>query len=801
MNMTSNLSRRGFLAAGAALGALAATGGTTWLEERPAQALEGSEGSDEVRHAFCQMCGPACTYCSTLCHIKDGRFANVEGNPEAGNNWGRGSRSLCAKGNSAMQVPYAADRLLYPMKRVGEKGEGKFERITWDEAIEEIAAKLLEQKELYGPESLGILSPQAWAVIQTLGRRFLNVHGSPNYMHSAICAMQRAASRVISIGKPADTYPAQLDKTELLVIWGANPENSEINRGKPKTIMDALDRGMELIDIRPMREGIGSKADIWVPVRPGTDLALALAVLNVICEEDLYDHDFCENWCNGFDQLAEHVKQFPPSWASPITGIPEEQIYTVARKMGTTKPMGILYGNGIGDQANDGNWACICICLIEAITGNLDVPGGGGAAKVAPAPLFKTNPVSMLTERLEATDEDVEKGYAAGMSKLVANEFPRWYQNSYTFGGGPGPTSAYHKAFKSILTGEPYPLRCVIGQNSNPLSATRQPKEIIECLKALDYYVVVDTAWNPSCDYADIVLPALTNYETSQQFATKNSKAGTWIGMNQVVVDPIGEGKSDWDFYLDLAMAMGYGDDFWGGDMDACLREQLDGSGIDLDELREKGSIFVERTDGAEPTEPEYRRYAELFEKLPNGKVQCYNEYMGGKLDNLELDVLPYLPIYQGPPEGIAETPELVEEYPLVFSDVHAYRLANHSCYVNIPYLREMQPEPWFKINPATAAQYGIEDGDWCRVESPHGWVKLVARLLPTIPPDVLMSRRGWWQSCEELGLPGYGCTDGGSEVNVLYDSTIEKFDRFHSAMAKQTLVKISKLDESEIPA
>ena len=801
MEIKPTISRRSFLAAGAALGAVTALGGVSVLEERPALADEAKDDDVEIKHMFCQMCGPAKTACSTLCYIKNGRWTNVEGNPEAGNNWGRGSRSLCPKGNSAMAIMYSPTRLEYPMKRVGEKGEGKFERITWDEAIEEIAAKLLEQKELYGPESLGILSPQAWAVIQTLGRRFLNVHGSPNYMHSAICAMQRAASRVISIGKPADTYPAQLDKTELLVIWGANPENSEINRGKPKAIMDALDRGMELIDIRPMREGIGSKADIWVPVRPGTDLALALAVLNVICEEDLYDHDFTENWCNGFDQLAEHVKQFPPSWASPITGIPEEQIFEVARKMGTTKPMGILYGNGIGDQANDGNWACICICLIEAITGNLDIPGGGGAGKVAPAPLFKTNPVSMLTERLEATDEDVEKGYAAGMSKLVANEFPRWYQNSYTFGGGPGPTSAYHKAFKSILTGEPYPLRCVIGQNSNPLSATRQPKEIIECLKALDYYVVVDTAWNPSCDYADIVLPALTNYETSQQFATKNSKAGTWIGMNQVVVDPIGEGKSDWDFYLDLAVAMGYGDDFWGGDMDACLREQLDGSGIDLDELREKGSIFVERTDGAEPTEPEYRRYAELFEKLPNGKVQCYNEYMGGKLDNLELDVLPYLPIYQGPPEGIAETPELVEEYPLVFSDVHAYRLANHSCYVNIPYLREMQPEPWFKINPATAAQYGIEDGDWCRVESPHGWVKLVARALPTIPPDVLMSRRGWWQSCEELGLPGYGCTDGGSEVNVLYDSTIEKFDRFHSAMAKQTLVKISKLDESEIPA
>ena len=454
------------------------------------------------------------------------------------------------------------------------------------------------------------------------------------------------------------------------MIWGANPENSEINRGKPAEIVDAMQAGMKVIDIRPMREGLGSKADIWVPVRPGTDLALALAVLNVICKEGLYDYDFTTNWCNGFDKLAEHVAQFTPEWASPITGVPEEQIYEIARMMGTAKPMGILYGNGIGDQANDGNWACICICLIEAITGNLDIPGGGGAGMTLPPSLIKTNAIEMLTERLEATPEDEEKGYFPGMSKLVANEFPRWYQNKDTFGGGPGPTSAYFKAFMSILTEEPYPLRCVIGQNSNPLSATRQPKKIIEALKKLEYYVVVDTAWNPSCDYADIVLPALTNYETSQQFNVNNRVDGTWIGMNQVIVDPIGEGKSDWDFYMDLAVAMGYGDDFWGGDMDECLRWQLEPSGISLEELREKGQVFVERTDGAEATEPQYRNYEKLFAKLPGGKVQCYNEYMGGKLNNLETDTLPYLPEYQGPPEGLAETPELAEEYPPVWIQV-----------------------------------------------------------------------------------------------------------------------------------
>ena len=225
--MENTITRRGFLAAGAALGALAATSGAlggSWLRESKAD--EASTGDDVVvRHAFCQMCGPARTHCSTLCYIKDGRWTNVEGNPEAGNNWGRGSRSLCAKGNSAMAVMYSPTRLEYPMKRVGEKGEGKFERITWDQALDEISAKLLEQKEQYGPESYAVLSPQFYAVLGTLGRRFLNVHGSPNYLHSAICNSQRMFSNLVTLGGPAHaacnkTMPGQLGKSKLIVNWG-----------------------------------------------------------------------------------------------------------------------------------------------------------------------------------------------------------------------------------------------------------------------------------------------------------------------------------------------------------------------------------------------------------------------------------------------------------------------------------------------------------------------------------------------------------------------------------------------------
>ncbi len=812
--MSQSLTRRRFFEGAAALGALAALSGCSPKVSESEDLANTGEAPEietvnldeyEVKHSWCYMCGPAKTLCSTLCYLNsEGRWVHVEGNPVAGNNWGYGCKSLCAKGNSAMQTLYNPARIEYPMRRVGEKGEGKFERCTWEEAIEGIATKLQEIKDQYGPEAFALWSPQECKFVMQLGRRFLNVFGSPNYMHSAICQTQITSSRELVMGPNADPYPYQLNKTKLLVNWGVNGENADMNnnidKANPYRRFDAMDNGLQFIDIRPMLDPLATHASVWVPVRPGTDGALALAILNVLVEEDLYDHDFCENWCNGFDKLAEHVKQFPPSWAAPITGISEEKITEIARMMGTIKPMGIMYGNSAGDQSNDGNWTCISINLIAAITGNLDVAGGGGAGMKMPDELFdcsKINKVPTLPEKLPAYDEDAAAGLAPSRSKLVAPEFPRWWQNPEKYVNSKkfflDPTSAANRGIQSVLTGKPFPLRAVFAHSTNPLSQTRQPKMVAEALKKLDFYFVMDTAWNPSCDYADYVLPACTRYEDSCQIGSRNMPEGTFIGIEQQIAEPLGESRSDWKIYLDLAVKLGFGEDFWNGDIDGLLRAQLEPTGFSLEELREKGYIFVERTDGAKPTEPEYQRYAELFKDLPNGKLQCYNEIIGGKPNNREDGTLGYLPEYQGPPEGIAETPEIAKEYPLIFTDVHAHRLSVHSYFSNLPYMRERNRLPWVKINPATAQQYGIEDGDWMKIESPHGWIKMVAEYFEGISPEVIMGKRGWWQDCEELGEPGYECFDGGSEVNNLYDATIENFDGFHSAMAKQTLVKISK--------
>ncbi len=741
--------------------------------------------NEKIIPTFCHGCGPARTGCAVLCHVIDGKFVRVEGNPDAFNNWGAGCTSLCAKGYTGPQFISTRDRLLYPLRRIGAKGEGKFQRISWDEALGTIADKLKENKVQYGAESYGVLSPQFWPVLDTLGRRFLNVYGSPNYLHSAICATPRMAACRMTIGFNS-MAPDDWTRTRLIVNWGGNAENSGINMGQPHSILDALQNGAKMIDIRPMLDPMASKADLWLPVRPGTDGALALAMLNIIINEKLYDAEFVDQWCYGFDKLADYLQPDTPAWAAKITGIPAEKIIQAARLIGTIKPCFIKIGNGIGDQTNDGTAVVSAVCLISALTGNLDVPGGqyAGLPPAGP-PLIKINPISKLTE-MESNDDLVDR--------LVAPEAPPWYQK---MGLMPhGPTSAYYKALMSILTGKPYPLRALNASGSNPLSATRNPKKVAEALKKLDFMFVADIYHAPHVDFADIVLPVCTCYEHSHQIGLKNVKEGTWLGIYNKVVEPPGEARSDWQIYLDLAVKMDFGRYFWNGDIDTCLREQLAPSGITLEDLRSSPrGIFVRRNEAPPPTQ--YYKYARLFKDLPHGKVQCYNEFMGGKDTNDGSGKLNYLPVYQGPPEGLAETPELACQYPLVLSDVHAYLLSQHSYLQDLPYLRELQPYPWLKINPSTAKKYGIADGDWVRVESPYGWSKFKAEYFEGISPEVLMTKRGWWQECQELNLPGYSSFDGGSEVNNLYNSDMKLFDKFQSQMAKQTLVKISKLTEA----
>ena len=403
----------------------------TMKEARAAAAKAG----EKVVPTFCAMCGPAAN-CGVYAFVKDGRFTKVAGMKESPANMG----AVCPKGQAAPQWVYSPDRLRYPMKRVGEKGEGKFQQIPWDDAIGLIADTLKKQKEKYGPESLGILSPARRTYSEYL-YRFLMAHGSPNYGHSGICAMQMGFTFTYTVGD----WPRTVDyeNSDLVLVWGKQPIYSGPAQDGVRAYVDAKARGAKLIAIKPSVEPDVGLADEWVPIRPGTDAALALAMLHVVVNENLIDKPFVEQWCYGYDELKEHVQKYPPSWAEKITGVPANRIAGIARLFATTKRAGIDLGNGV-EHVPSSNDAIRAVAILISITGHLDRPGGnvfGGASKMP-------RPKSVhLRERY--TQEWVDK--------LVYPEFPKAFQPALE-----GTSSAYYGLFDSVLTGKPYPMRTII---------------------------------------------------------------------------------------------------------------------------------------------------------------------------------------------------------------------------------------------------------------------------------------------------------------------------------------------------
>lgn len=761
------LSRRAFLKATGALGAATAIvgGGSSLLKNASvAEAAAQAQGQDvQLIPTFCAMCGPS-SGCGINAKVVDGKFVGIEPFPECPTNKGKN----CPKAHAAPQWLYSPERLRYPMKRVGEKGEAKFERITWDEGITLIADKLKEQAEKYGPESLGMVSPARRSYSEYL-YRFLMTHGSPNYGHSGICALQRMFTMSYTVGG----FPgADYGNADLILIWGAAPVYSGATKGGVAKIIAAKKRGAKFVTIKPTIESDTAVSGAeWVPIRAGTDAALALAMLNVVINENLIDAAFVRDWCYGFDELKEHVQQYPPEWAEPITGVPADQIKEVARLYATTPNAAIDYSNG-PEHARAANDTFRAMASLIAITGHLDRKGGNvwGGGSTMPSPRGVH-----LMERY--TEE--------WLDKLVGYEFPRELQPFFE-----GMSCSTYRMWNSVLTEDPFPIRTIIAPGSQSIASTRGTKRILEALNKLEFFVVLDVMRTSDMPWADVVMPVCTMYETDHPFET----SGAWIMARNKVVEPLGDYKSDYEFWLDLGTAMGYGEDWWNGDIKAHMDWRMEPLEMTYEQLRTeypKGRTY-------EPIPPQYEQYEKRFAAkstrldggnyLPQGKVALYNTTFES------LGFTP-MPVWRELPEGPTATPELLEEYPLLLSDYHTSRTYNAAWLRNIPYLREVEPYPDVQIYPDTAKKMGLADGDWVKVESPHGWIQGKIKYYPGIRPDAVFMLHGWWQGCQELGMEDFPLADGGANTNNLYTTDPDKmFDPIITAMTSQTLVKITKL-------
>jgi len=660
------------------------------------QALNIAQASDaHVIPTVCGMCGPGGPGggCGIYAFVKDGRFTKVTGMDESPVNQG----AICAKGHAAPQWVYSPERLKHPLKRIGKKGEGKFEKISWDEAIDHIVDVLTRQKETYGAESLAILSPARRSYSSYL-QRFLTAHGSPNYGHSGICSMQRSFAFMYTLGD----YPRpDYGRSDLIIYWGRQPIYSGPTARPARAFLAAKQRGVKIIAIKPSVEPDVGLVDIWVPVRPGTDAALALAMLHVVINENLIDHSFVKKWCHGFKRLQDHVRQYSPQWAESISGVPAEQIEEVARLYATTPCATIDLGNGV-EHTPSSNDAIRAVAILMATTGHLDRPG---ANLFVPPPTAAPKDIH-LKDRY--TQELVDK--------LVGPEFPLAFQ---PFLGG--PTSAYYRILESVLTEKPYPVRTVIAPGTQASVSTRGTKNVLAAIQKLDFFVVADVTRTADMPYADIVMPVATSYEIDHSF----QMVPGWLMATNRVIEPLGPYKSMFEFFLDLGKTMGYGDDFWNGDIEAAMDDQLEPLGMDMAQLRQQQAGVVYPS-----SPPTYEKYQSVFNSpsprldsspyLPQGKVALYNT-------EFEKAGFTPMPEWREPPESLSATPGLIEKYPLILSDYHTSKNFSASWQRNVPHLREIQPDPVLHIHPDAASSRQIQKNDWVIVKSPHAWMKVKA--------------------------------------------------------------------------
>lgn len=648
---------------------------------------------DRVVKSTCGICQIGC---GVLVHVSNGRVVRVEGDPDNPLNKGE----LCPKGMASVEYLYHPDRLLHPLKRIGERGEGKWLPISWDEALDTVAGKLAETRDNQGAESVIFIEGSFKGGYQgDLLIRFANVFGSPNVAYQGhVCFVPRKHASDITYGFYAisdiDYPPASI------TVWGKNlVENLHHVHQR---VMRAVERGAKLMVINPNKVEGAEKADLWLKPRPGSDLALALGILNVIINEGLYDKSFVEEWTVGFDELKAHVQEYTPEKVGEITWVPSEAIKQAARFYGSQKPACLHWGNAIDHGVNSFQTAR-AFCILKAITGNLEIPGGELRWLRAPV-IDRHSPLLRLPEKI--SPEVRRRAISSGkVLPIVSEALPQ-------------------DAIKAIRHGDPYPVRAAYIQGCNPLLTYSNAREAYQAFLTLDFLAVADMFMTPTAALADVVLPVATYLESDNVIVPSYSIPVT---LAQQKVTRVGECRSDYEILRDLARKLGHGEYFWDTE-EQCLDFILGPAGISFDEFRKTGMLECCQS---------YRSYRSEGFPTPSGKVELYSS----RLKEWGFDPLP---TYYEPPETPRSAPGLGKEYPLVLTSGKrgCYR---HSSGRQIASLRESHPEPVTYIHPETAGKLGITEDDWIYVETKRGQIKQKASLSADIDPRLVVVDYAWW--------------------------------------------------------
>jgi anaerobic selenocysteine-containing dehydrogenase len=673
---------------------------------------------EKIVQGICNLC---IINCGMQLTIRDNQLVKVE--PISGSIY----RTLCPRGLALREWLYSKEHIPYPMKRVNNE----WRRITWGEALSTISTKLEDIKEKFGARAVAIAAADMNSGADWLARRFANVYGTPNFSASGgpFCEIGKRLAAWLTYGY----YPeAHLPSTHCLVLWGANPEDSS------PTVKYAYEgiykKQGKLLVVDPRTTDFAKQANVHAKVRPGTDGAFALGLINVIISEGLYDKEFIKKWTVGFDRLVEVAKDYFPEKVEKITWVPAHEIREFARIYATTRPATIRYGVSVEHSTNQFQSARAALFL-PALTGNLEVEGG----HVRPGPLPK---IAHTWQVRDLADKAVGQ-----------DEFPLYYK--YVYEWISGHDANFARLPEVMLTEKPYPIKAFVAVGGNAATQWPNTNKVKEALAKVDFMMVKDFYMTETAKLAHIFLPT-ASYLEQQYFSWSAYYGGvTRIALFDKYLEPPEERWTDSRFWLELAKMMGYGEYFPWQDQEAFnedIMKQMGTTAKEVLSLGAKGFYYAPRKFG---------QYKSEGFPTPSGKVEFYAERIlkGGKEG--------YDPLltYEEPAESVVSRPDLAKEYPLILTTGGRSMLYTHSRYRYIESIRKLR-DPDIEINTEDAKKYGIKNGATVVVSSPRGSTKVKAVVTGNIIPGVVHMISGWPDGCNVLtddtaldaysGVPGF---------------------------------------------
>ncbi len=636
--------------------------------------------------------------CGMHISVENGVAVKVEGAKDMPFTQG----TLCTKVARYLDRTYSKDRLLYPLKRVGAKGEGRFERISWDEALDTIAAKFREVAAVEPQSILPCSYAGTMGLVQyaSMDRRFFHKLGA-SLLERTLCSSAGKAGMKITLGAGVGMDPERFDETKLILIWGSNSIVSNLHFWS--RVVEAKRRGAKVIAIDPYRSLTAAKCDQHVAPLPGTDAALALGMMHVIIGEGLCDDDYVRRHTLGFEQLQKRVRDYPPEAAAAICGLAREEIVALAREYARTRPAAIRLNYGV-QRHSGGGMAVRTITCLPALTGHWRDAAGG--VLLTTGDWYGLNHAA-----LERAD-------------LIPNR----------------PRTINHSALGDALTAAEPPVRAIYVYNNNPVAVCPDSQKVIAGFRREDMFTVVHEIFlTDTADYADIVLPATTQLE---HYDVHKSYGHLYVLANSPAIAPVGEAKPNSEVFRLLAARMGFTEAcFRDSDEDICRQALASANprmaGIEWNALKEQGwqrlnvpARFAPFAEGNFPT--------------PSGKCEFWSQTAADQ-------GMDPLPCYVAPRESAQSAPLLAKKYPLAFISPPARNFLNSS-FANLPFALKEAGEPYLDVHPDDAAPRGIRDGDAVRIFNGRGSFVTKARVSDRVRRGVVAALSVWWKKLSPDG-------------------------------------------------